>query len=157
MATKIRLARAGTHKRPFYRIVVADSRSPRDGKFIEKIGTYNPLLAKDSKDRVTLKEDRVSYWLGTGAVPSDKVVVFLNKAGIGKDNAHVKIVNKKRAKVIKLKEVEVAAKKKKEAEEAAAKEKERLEAEKAAAAEAKAAEEAEAKSAASTEEESKSE
>ena len=67
MALRIRLSRGGAKKRPFYRIVVADSRSPRDGRFIERVGTYNPLLAKDDARRVTLKKDRIEYWLGVGA------------------------------------------------------------------------------------------
>ncbi len=82
MATKIRLARGGSKKRPYYRIVVANSRAPRDGDFIEKVGTYNPLLAKDSEGRITLKSDRISYWLERGARPSDRVAIFIEKAGI---------------------------------------------------------------------------
>ncbi|MDX2049935.1 MAG: 30S ribosomal protein S16 [Rickettsiaceae bacterium] len=82
MATKIRLARAGSKKRPFYRIVVADSRSPRDGDFIEKIGVYDPLLSKDNSSRVNLKLDRVTYWLFKGARPSEKVAYFIEKAGV---------------------------------------------------------------------------
>ena len=73
MAVAIRLARGGSKKRPYYRIVVADSRNARDGRFIEKLGTYNPLLAKDSPERVKLDADRVSHWLGVGAQPSDRV------------------------------------------------------------------------------------
>src|SRR5678816_2529624 len=69
-------------KRPYYRIVVADSRSPRDGRFIEKLGTYNPLLAKDSPERVKLDTDRISHWLAVGAQPSDRVLRFLDAAGI---------------------------------------------------------------------------
>ena len=82
MAVAIRLARGGSKKRPYYRIVVADSRNARDGRFIEKIGTYNPLLAKDSPDRVKLDADRVSHWLSVGAQPSDRVARFLDAAGI---------------------------------------------------------------------------
>jgi small subunit ribosomal protein S16 len=82
MALAIRLARGGAKKRPYYRIVVADSRSPRDGRFIEKVGTYNPLLAKDSPERVKLDADRISHWLGVGAQPSDRVLRFLDAAGI---------------------------------------------------------------------------
>jgi small subunit ribosomal protein S16 len=82
MAVAIRLARAGSKKRPYYRIVVADSRNARDGRFIEKIGTYNPLLAKDSPERVKLDADRVSHWLSVGAQPSDRVARFLDAAGI---------------------------------------------------------------------------
>ena len=87
MSLKIRLARAGAKKRPYYRIVVADSRSPRDGRYIEKIGTYDPLLPKDSGDRVKLVEDRVKHWLGVGAQPTDRVLRFLDKAGILKRDA----------------------------------------------------------------------
>ena len=82
MSLKIRLARGGAKKRPFYRIVVADSRSARDGRYIERLGTYNPLLPKDSEERVTLKAERIQYWLGQGAKPSDRVAKFLGTAGI---------------------------------------------------------------------------
>jgi len=82
MAIAIRLARGGAKKRPYYRIVVADSRAPRDGRFIEKVGTYNPLLAKDSPERVKLDGERISHWLSVGAQPSDRVLRFLDAAGI---------------------------------------------------------------------------
>src|SRR5690242_19477789 len=82
MALAIRLSRGGAKKRPYYRIVVTDSRSPRDGRFIEKVGTYNPLLAKDSPERVKLDTDRIQHWLGVGAQPSDRVLRFLDAAGI---------------------------------------------------------------------------
>ena len=82
MAVAIRLARGGSKKRPYYRIVVADSRNARDGRFIEKVGTYNPLLAKDSPERVKLDQDRISHWLSVGAKPSDRVLRFLDAAGI---------------------------------------------------------------------------
>ena len=72
MATKIRLSRGGAKKRPFYRIVVADSRSPRDGRFIERVGTYNPMVAKDHPERIVLKEDRIKHWLAHGALPKGK-------------------------------------------------------------------------------------
>src|SRR3546814_8072794 len=81
MSLKIRLARGGTKKRPFYRIVIADSRSPRDGRFIEKIGTYNPMLARDA-ERVTLDTERAKHWLSNGATPSDRVALFLADAGL---------------------------------------------------------------------------
>jgi small subunit ribosomal protein S16 len=87
MSLKIRLARAGAKKRPFYRIVVADSRSPRDGRYIEKIGTFNPLLPRDSADRVNLEVERVKHWLGVGAQPTDRVLRFLDAAGIRKREA----------------------------------------------------------------------
>ena len=82
MSISIRLSRGGAKKRPYYRIVVANSRSPRDGKYLEQIGTYNPLLAKDSPERVKLIEDRARYWLGVGAQPTDRVARFLDAAGI---------------------------------------------------------------------------
>ena len=82
MAVSIRLSRGGSKKRPYYRIVVADARSPRDGSFIEKIGTYNPLLAKDDEKRVVLDADRAKHWLGVGAQPTDRVARFLDKAGV---------------------------------------------------------------------------
>src|SRR5436309_8791298 len=82
MALAIRLTRGGAKKRPYYRIVVADSRAPRDGRFIEKLGSYNPLLAKDSPERVKLDNDRISHWLSVGAQPSDRVLRFLDAAGI---------------------------------------------------------------------------
>ncbi len=86
MSLKIRLARGGAKKRPFYRIVVADSRSPRDGRFIEKIGTYNPMLAKDGQ-RVTLDVERAKHWLSNGATPSERVAFFLAEAGLGEKPA----------------------------------------------------------------------
>src|SRR6478736_3391525 len=82
MALSMRLSRGGSKKRPYYRIVVADARSPRDGRFIEKIGTYNPLLAKDAPERVKLDADRAKHWLSVGAQPSDRVLRFLDAAGI---------------------------------------------------------------------------
>ena len=82
MATKIRLSRGGAKKRPFYRIVVADSRSPRDGRFIERVGTYNPMVAKNHPERIVLKEDRIQHWLSNGALPTDRVARFLGDANI---------------------------------------------------------------------------
>lgn len=82
MATKIRLARGGAKKKPYYRIVVADSRSARDGKFIERIGSYNPLLGKEDANRVQFVEDRLKYWLATGAEVSDRIAFFLKAKGI---------------------------------------------------------------------------
>jgi small subunit ribosomal protein S16 len=82
MALSIRLSRGGSKKRPYYRIVVADARSPRDGKFIEKIGNYNPLLGKDDEKRVVLDADRAKHWLGVGAQPTDRVARFLDAAGV---------------------------------------------------------------------------
>lgn len=82
MATSIRLSRGGSKKRPYYKIVVADSRSPRDGRFIERIGSYNPLLAKDNPERVKLDADRAKHWLSVGAQPTDRVARFLDAAGL---------------------------------------------------------------------------
>ncbi|RZM36351.1 MAG: 30S ribosomal protein S16 [Sphingomonas sp.] len=82
MAISIRLTRGGSKKRPYYKIVVADARSPRDGKFIEKIGNYNPLLAKDNDQRIQLDGDRAKHWLSVGAQPTDRVARFLDAAGI---------------------------------------------------------------------------
>ena len=87
MAVSIRLARGGAKKRPYYRIVVADARSPRDGAFIEKIGAYNPLLAKDDPKRVVLDTDRAKHWLSVGALPTDRVARFLDNAGLMKRTA----------------------------------------------------------------------
>lgn len=84
MALKIRLARGGSKKRPYYRIVVADVNAPRDGRFIEKIGTYNPLLPKDSEDRVNLDVDRAKHWISVGAKPTDRVLRFLDAMGLEK-------------------------------------------------------------------------
>ncbi len=82
MAMKIRLARGGSKKRPFYRIVAADSRMPRDGRFIEKLGTYNPLLPKDSEERVKMNVERIQYWLAEGARPTDRIARMLEAAGL---------------------------------------------------------------------------
>ena len=82
MAMKIRLARGGSKKRPFYSIVAADSRMPRDGRFIEKLGTYNPLLPKDSEERVKMNMERIQYWLGKGAQPTDRISRMLEAAGV---------------------------------------------------------------------------
>ena len=82
MSIAIRLARGGSKKRPYYRIVVADSRAPRDGRFIEKVGTYNPLLASDNAERVTLDLERIQHWISKGAQPTDRVLRFLDKAGV---------------------------------------------------------------------------
>jgi small subunit ribosomal protein S16 len=82
MSLKLRLSRGGAKKRPYYRIVVADSRMPRDGRFIERVGTYNPMLPSDHPERLTLKEERIRHWLGLGAKPSDRVARFLGQASI---------------------------------------------------------------------------
>ena len=92
MAMKIRLARGGSKKRPFYRIVAADSRMPRDGRYIAKLGTYNPLLAKDSEERVKMTVERIQYWLGQGAQPTDRISRMLEAAGVmpKKERANLK-------------------------------------------------------------------
>ncbi|MDR2464572.1 MAG: 30S ribosomal protein S16 [Holosporales bacterium] len=82
MALKIRMARGGAKKRPFYRIVVAENTSPRDGRFVERVGHYNPLLSNDNPERVVINTERVKYWLGIGAKPSERVELFLAKAGL---------------------------------------------------------------------------
>lgn len=82
MSLKIRMARGGAKKRPFYRIVVADSRMPRDGRFIEKIGHHNPMVPKDHPDRVVIDLDRVKHWMERGAKPSDRIARFLDDAGV---------------------------------------------------------------------------
>jgi small subunit ribosomal protein S16 len=128
MSISIRLSRGGAKKRPYYRIVVANSRSPRDGKYLEQIGTYNPLLAKDSAERVKLNEDRARYWLGVGAQPTDRVARFLDAAGI-----------QERAARVNPKKGEPGEKAKERAEERAAKIAEAEEAARAAEEEAKAA------------------
>jgi small subunit ribosomal protein S16 len=92
MAMKIRLARAGSKKRPFYRIVAADSRMPRDGRFLEKLGVYNPLLPKDSEERVKMNVERVKHWLDQGAQPTDRISRMLEAAEVlpKKDRANMK-------------------------------------------------------------------
>ena len=82
MSLKIRLTRAGAKKRPYYRIVVADSRSPRDGRFIEKVGTYDPMKPKDDASRVSLESEKIQAWLAKGAQPTDRVLRFLDNAGL---------------------------------------------------------------------------
>jgi small subunit ribosomal protein S16 len=88
MSVKIRLSRGGTKKRPYFYIVVAEAGSPRDGRYIEQIGTHNPLLPKDNADRVKLDLDRAKHWLSVGAQPSDRVARFLDAAGLMKREAH---------------------------------------------------------------------
>ncbi len=122
MALKIRLTRQGAKKRPFYRIVVADARSPRDGRYLEIVGTYNPMLAKESGERVKLNEERIKHWLGTGAQPTDRVEKFLADAGL---TAKVERSNPEKAKPKakaqeRLKEAEMAAQEAAEAAAAAA-------------------------------------
>ena|SRR5690554_5563512 len=110
MAMKIRLARGGSKKRPHYAIVATDSRMPRDGRFLEKLGTYNPLLPKDSEDRVKVNMERVQYWLSKGAQPTDRIARFLEAAGI-----------REKAERKNMKKAEPGDKAKKRAEEKAAK------------------------------------
>jgi len=119
MAISLRLSRGGSKKRPYYRIVVADARSPRDGKFIEKIGTYNPLLAKDDAKRIVLDGERAKYWLGVGAQPTDRVARFLDVAGI-KERAAKNNPNKGKPGEKAVERAEERAEKLKAAEEAAA-------------------------------------
>ncbi len=82
MSLKIRLARAGSKKRPYYHVVVADSRSPRDGRFIETVGAWNPLLPKEGGERIKLNNERIEHWLSHGALPTDRVARFLDEAGL---------------------------------------------------------------------------
>lgn len=82
MALKIRLARGGSKKRPFYRIVIAEASAPRDGRFVERVGSYNPILPSDHAERVVLDQERLSYWLSVGAQPTDRVALFMGRAGI---------------------------------------------------------------------------
>lgn len=87
MALKIRLARGGSKKRPYYHIVLADARSPRDGRFLENLGSWNPMLAKDNDARVKLDAERITHWIAQGAQPTDRVLRFLNEAGLAKREA----------------------------------------------------------------------
>jgi len=144
MSVSLRLSRGGSKKRPYYKIVVANSRAPRDGKYLEQVGTYNPLLAKDDANRVRLVEDRVNYWLGVGAQPTDRVARMLDKAGIKERAATVNPSKGEPGKKAK-ERAEEKAEKLREAEEAA---REAAEAAAAPAAEEAAAEEAPAEAAA---------
>jgi small subunit ribosomal protein S16 len=119
MALKIRLARGGSKKRPYYRIVVAEVTSPRDGRYVEKVGTYNPMLPKGDENRVRLVEDRVKYWLSVGAKPTDRVLRFLDEAGLAKREARNN-PNKGKPGQKRLDREAAAAEAKKAAEEAAA-------------------------------------
>ncbi len=125
MALKIRLARAGSKKRPYYHVVIADVRSPRDGRFIEQVGSWNPMLPKDG-ERVKLNEERIKHWLGHGAKPTDRVLRFLDEAGIAKRDARnnpnkAKPGKKAMERVEAAKQAEEDAKAKAEEEAAAAK------------------------------------
>ncbi|MES2494461.1 MAG: 30S ribosomal protein S16 [Pseudomonadota bacterium] len=121
MSVSLRLSRGGSKKRPYYKVVVSNSRAPRDGKYLEQVGTYNPLLAKDDANRVRLVEDRVKYWIGVGAQPTDRVARMLHTAGI-KERAATSNPNKaepgkkakeraddRAAKVVEAEEARVAA------------------------------------------------
>lgn len=139
MSVVIRLARGGRKKLPYYAIVVANSRAPRDGRFIEKVGSYNPMLPQGEGNRVVLNEDRVKHWLSVGAQPTDRVALFLSRAGLIKDAKKAEQTKQHlpRAKAqMRLKEQEAEAEAKRQAEEDA---KAAAEAEAAAAAEATAA------------------
>jgi len=113
MSMKIRLARGGSNKRPFYSIVASDSRMPRDGRFLEKLGTYNPLLAKDDENRLKMDADRVAYWLGQGAQPTDRVARFLENAGLRtkavRNNPQAGVPGKRMAELAKKKAAKSAA------------------------------------------------
>lgn len=117
MALKIRLARGGSKKRPYYQIVVADARSPRDGRFLEKVGSWNPMLAKDNEKRVELNAERIKEWIAKGAQPTDRVLRFLAEAGLAERAARN---NPDKAKPGKKALERVAEKKQKEEEAAAA-------------------------------------
>lgn len=135
MAVKIRLSRGGAKKRPFYRVVAADVRAPRDGRYIEKLGTFNPMVAKDSEDRLVLNEERIKYWLSVGAQPTDRVQRMLGDLGLTEKfvvREQTKQSQPKAKAVERMREKEEKAKEKAEAEAQA----------KAEAAEAKAAAEA---------------
>ena len=112
MSLKIRLARAGTKKRPVYHIVIADSRSPRDGRFIERLGYFNPLLPKDKTERLKIDLDKVKAWLAKGALPTDRVSRFLDEAGVltrEKRNNPEKAIPRKERKVLKEEAAKAAA------------------------------------------------
>lgn len=118
MSVRIRLARGGSKKRPYYYIVAADQRSPRDGRYIERLGSYNPMLPKDSEERVRLNTERIQHWLSVGALPTDRVARFLDKADLMKREARN---NPEKAKPKKKAQERVAAEeeRRREAEEAA--------------------------------------
>ncbi len=113
MSMKIRLARGGSKKRPHYAIVATDSRNPRDGRFLEKLGTYNPLLAKDSEERVKMNMERVQYWLGQGAQPTDRIARMLEAAGVltkkVRNNPNAAVPGKRMAELAKKKAARTAA------------------------------------------------
>lgn len=134
---KLRLTRHGSKNRPYYHIVAADARAPRDGKYLERVGAYNPMLARDHEDRVKLKEDRIKYWLEKGAQPTDRVARFLGEAGIISkfviretpkksapgEKAQERLREQEEAKAAKAEEAKAAAEEAKAAKEAPAEEK----------------------------------
>ncbi len=120
MALRMRLTRGGSKKRPYYRIVVAEGTSPRDGRFIERVGTYNPMLPKDHEDRVRLVNDRISYWLGHGATPTDRVARFLAAADLAPPLASPQQTKKNQPKAKAQERMKEAEERRKQAEEAAA-------------------------------------
>ncbi len=120
MSVKIRLARGGAKKRPYYRVVVADTRSPRDGRFIEKVGAYNPMVAKDHPDRVKLNEERIKHWLSVGALPTDRVARILAANDLYATPAVPKQTKKDKPKAKAQERLAMEAEAKREAEEAAA-------------------------------------
>ena len=117
MSLKIRLARGGSKKRPYYQVVIADARSPRDGRFLEKVGSWNPMLAKDDASRIVLNNERIQHWLDNGAQPTDRVLRFLNEAGLATREARS---NPDKAKPGKKAQERAAEKAKKAADAAAA-------------------------------------
>jgi len=148
MSLRIRLARGGAKKRPYYSIVVADSRSPRDGRFLEKVGNYNPMLPREHEDRIVLKQERLQHWLGLGALPTDRVARFLGDAGLMAKPAIPTQTKKSQPKAKAQERLREEEERRKEAEEAAAAPVEETPAEEAPAAETPAEEpaaEAEAK------------
>lgn len=120
MALRLRLTRGGSKKRPYYRIVVAEGTSPRDGRFIERVGTYNPMLPKDHEDRLRLVQDRITYWLGHGATPTDRVARFLAAADLMPARALPQQTKKNLPKAKAQERLKEAAERRKQAEEAAA-------------------------------------
>ena len=120
MTLRIRLSRGGAKKRPYYRIVIADSRSPRDGRFIERVGSYNPMVAKDHPDRIKILEDRAKHWLEVGAQPSDRVARFLADAGLIEARARAEQTKKPQPKAKTLQRMKEAEERAKAAAEQAA-------------------------------------
>jgi len=147
MSLKIRLSRGGAKKRPFYHVVIADARSPRDGRFIERVGTYNPMVAKDHAERLVLKEERIKYWLGVGAQPTDRVARFLAAADMIEQKVRPEQTKQPLPKAKAQERVKEAAEAKEAAAEAAKEAAATAKAEAKAAAEAPAAEEAPAEEA----------